>query len=100
MPTKLELLGAGVMAKRDRRSDRKVIDRRLKEGRGHCYRGHRLATFQTVEMPLRFDADMPDDDVNRIRLWERPPVNLLFTEILERVFETIPYSFVHFDNNS
>jgi hypothetical protein len=41
-------------------------------------------------MPLRLDAKVPDDDVDRIRLRERPPVHLLFREIRERVFEATP----------
>jgi hypothetical protein len=51
-------------------------------------------------MPLRLDAQVPDDDVDRIGLRERPPVTLLFAQILEGVFEATPETFVHLDHHS
>ena len=41
-------------------------------------------------MPLRPDAEVPDNDVDRIRLRERPPVNLFLAGINEGVFEAAP----------
>ena len=52
MPTKLELPGAGVMAKRDRRSNRKVIDRRLKEGRGQGRGAEYKPYLRVQDVPL------------------------------------------------
>jgi hypothetical protein len=43
---------------------------------------------------------VPADDVDRIRLRERPPVHLLFSKIRERVFEATPKMFVHLDHHS
>ena len=50
-------------------------------------------------MPLRLDAEMPDDDADRIGVRERPPVHLLGAEIFERVCEAAPETFVHFDHH-
>lgn len=60
----------------------------------------RMGKLLALKLPsLRFDAGAPDDDVNQIGFRERPPVNLLFTKNLERVFVTSPYTFVHLDND-
>jgi hypothetical protein len=40
-------------------------------------------------MPLRLDAEVPDDDADRIGVREGLPVQLLGAEILERVFEAV-----------
>ena len=51
-------------------------------------------------MPLRLDAEVPNDDADRISVRERPSVHLLGAQILERVCEVTPEMFVHFDHHS
>jgi hypothetical protein len=34
-------------------------------------------------MPLTFNSQVPDDYVDRVRLREWPPVNLIFGEVVE-----------------
>jgi hypothetical protein len=51
-------------------------------------------------MPLRFNAEVPNDDVDRIGVRKQTPVTLLFAQLLEGVFEANPETFVHFDHHS
>ena len=74
------------------------VDRLL--GSGCCDGGHRLATFQAVQMPLRFDAEVSHDEVDRVGFWKRAPVNLLVPEILEYVLSAPSHALVHLADNS
>jgi hypothetical protein len=43
---------------------------------------------------------MPDDHVDRVRLWEDAPMKLIFGEVVEGASELIPQGLVHFADNS
>src|SRR5229473_2994194 len=49
-------------------------------------------------MPLCLNAKMSQDGVNSIRLWQRSPVDLLRSRILEIFLEAIPDPFMHLDH--
>jgi hypothetical protein len=72
---------------------------RLLRWRGR-YRRHRLTAFQASHMPLSFDAEMSDDEVDRVRLRKRLPANFLLGQIVERLFQGRPNARVHLKDNS
>src|SRR5262245_19962961 len=50
-------------------------------GRRRGDRGHGLAALDAAQVPFAFNAKVPDDHVDRVRLREGPPVNLVFGEV-------------------
>src|SRR5262249_26792520 len=63
-------------------------------------RGHWLAALDAAQVPFTFNAKMPDDHVDRVRLREDAPVKLRFGEVVEGASELIPQRLVHFGDDS
>src|SRR6516162_8767006 len=46
-------------------------------------RGHWRAALDAAQVPFTFNSEMPDDHIDRVRLREDPPVDLLIGEVVE-----------------
>jgi hypothetical protein len=53
--------------------------------------------FKARDIPLSLDAEVLQDGIDRIRLWQWPPIDLLWSHILKIVLEAPPGPFVHLD---